>query len=40
MNVQIEIEGWFVGIDWPSMLLLHKCNMKVVAVSCRKVVFY
>lgn len=40
MNVQIEIEGWFVGIDWPSMLLLRKCNMKVVAVSRRKVVFY
>ena len=39
-NSQIAIEGWFVGMVWPRVLVLRKCDMKVVAVSRKKVVCY
>ena len=39
-NGQIAVEGWFVGMVWPRVLVLRKCDMKVVAVSRKKVVCY
>jgi hypothetical protein len=39
-HAKISIEGWFVGIVWPGVLILRKIDMKVVVVSRAKVVFY
>ena len=39
-NAAIAIAGWFVGVAWPRVLVLRKCDMKVVAVSRKKVICY
>ena len=39
-NLPTCIDGYFLGIQWPMILVLRRSDMKVVSVSRKKVVFY
>ena len=39
-NANVTADGWFVGIQWPMLLILSKKLKKVVSVSRKKVVCY
>ena len=39
-NRPVCIDGYFLGIQWPMILVLRRSDMKVVSVSRKKVVFY
>ena len=39
-NRPVCIDGYFLGIQWPMILVLRRSDMKVVSVSRKKAVFY
>ena len=39
-NDEQTYDGWFVGIQWPMVLVLRKSDMKVISVSRKLVVCY